>query len=411
MNVRKVISALGAFFVLAAGLSACGSGVPGNSVAVMAGNPVTLQTFNHWMFVAAKGQAAQSPGSPVIVPTDPPQFASCIAQVRKQIPSLAKSPASTIKNDCTQLFQSLANQVLDFLIKAYWYQADAHKLKIFVTDAQVQKAYQTAKKQEFPTDTQFQAFLKQTGQTLPDILFRVRINQIFMKLLARYSKPVTAAQVQTYYSAHLTQFGTPETRDLNQIRTKTASEANAAKAALSKGQSWTKAAKKYSVDTATNKKGGALKGVTKGQEEAPFDKAIFAAKANKLVGPVKGQFGYYVFEVSKIHTATQQSLAKATPQIKQLLTSQQQSSAQTKVDGAAKKSWLSKTTCRDFYWIQTDCKGPKPKNALTTTTTPTTPTPTPTPTTPGSSTSPGGTATSTVTSAPPTTSTPTTTTK
>ena len=40
---------------------------------------------------------------------------------------------------------------MDFLIKAYWYQADAHKLGIRVTEAQVQKALDQAKKQQFPT--------------------------------------------------------------------------------------------------------------------------------------------------------------------------------------------------------------------------------------------------------------------
>ncbi len=57
----------------------------------MAGNQVSAQAFNHWIYVAAKGNAAQSPGAPVIVPNDPPDFKNCIAQVRKQIPSLAKT--------------------------------------------------------------------------------------------------------------------------------------------------------------------------------------------------------------------------------------------------------------------------------------------------------------------------------
>src|ERR1700685_4374596 len=105
--MKKYIMALGAFFVLAVGLSACGGGIPGNSVAVMAGNPITLQTFNHWMYVAAKGQASESSGSPVIVPNDPPSFTNCIAQVRRQIPTLAKTSAATLKSDCGQLFTSL----------------------------------------------------------------------------------------------------------------------------------------------------------------------------------------------------------------------------------------------------------------------------------------------------------------
>src|ERR1700683_5081596 len=104
MKLRKSFLALGAFFAVAAGIAGCGSSVPGNSVAVVAGNPITTQAFDHWMYVAAKGNAAESPGAPVIVPVDPPAFKGCIAQVRSQIPSLAKTPDSQIKSDCGQLF-------------------------------------------------------------------------------------------------------------------------------------------------------------------------------------------------------------------------------------------------------------------------------------------------------------------
>jgi foldase protein PrsA len=368
--MKKYITALGAFFVLAIGLSACGGGVPGNSVATMAGNPITLQTFDHWMYVAAKGQASQSPGSPVIVPNDPPSFATCISQVRKQIPSLAKTPDKTIKSDCSQLFTSLSSQVMDFLIKAYWYQADAHKLGIKITNAQIQTAFNTAKKQEFPTATQFNSFLTSTGQTLADIMYRVRINQIFTKLESRYTKPVTTAQVQAYYTSHATQFGTPESVNLNFVRTKTASAANAAKAALASGQSFKTVAAKYSQDAATKAKGGQLTGVTKGEEEAAFSNAIFAAPAGKLEGPVKGQFGFYVFKVSSIKKATQKTLAEVSTQIKQLLTQQQQSAAQTKVDAAAKKNWFKQTKCRTTYSMA-DCVGYKAPKATTSTPAPT----------------------------------------
>ncbi len=359
----RFIPALGAFFVLALALAACGSGVPGNAVVDVAGNPISTQAFKHWMFVAAKGSAAQSPGQPVIVPTDPPNFSDCIAQVRKQIPSLAKRSDKELKSDCNQLFTSLSGQVLDFLIRAYWYQASAHKLGIKVTDAQVQKAFQSAKKAQFPTDTAFQQFLSQSGQTMQDILFRVRVNQIYEKLLARHQHTVTSAQIQTYYNNHQSQFGTPESRDIRIVRTSKLSDANAAKAALSKGQSWTSVAKKYSVDNATKNKGGLLSGVTKGQQEKALDTAAFSAKPNKLEGPVHGQFGYYVLEVTKIKPATHQSLASATPLIKQILTGQQQTNAQTAVDNQAKKDWQKKTKCRSGY-AMADCAGYKaPKSS------------------------------------------------
>jgi foldase protein PrsA len=364
-QMRKVL-ALGAFFVLAVAVSACGSGVAGNSVADVAGNPITTQAFNHWMYVAAKSQAAQSPGQPVIVPNDPPNFTECVSNVRKQIPSLAKTPAKQLTSDCKQLFTSLSSQVMDFLIKAYWYQADAVKQHINVTDRQVQNAFNTAKKTQFPTDAQFQSFLSSTGQTLQDILFRFRVNQIYTKLLAKHNTTVSASAIQAYYTQHQSQFGTPESRTMRVVLTKTQAQANAAKTALQKGQSWNAVAKKFSIDPTTKNTGGLLKNVTKGQQDTALDSAAFSAPTNKVLGPVKGQFGYYVFEVSQIKPATQQSLAQATPQIRQTLVSQQQTNAQTSIDNRAKKDWLSQTTCRSTY-AMADCKGYKaPKSSTAT---------------------------------------------
>ena len=251
MKPLKSTLALGAFFVVAVAVSACGSGIPGDSVAEMSGNPVSTAAFNHWMYVAAKGNASQSPGAPVIVPNDPPAFKNCIAQVRKQIPSLAKTTDKTLQGECSQLFTSLGSQVMDFLIKAYWYQAEAARLGIKVTPAEVQSAFQTAKKQQFSTDAQFQTFLTESGQTLDDILFRVRVNEIFKKLLAKHSTSVTPAAIQAYYTAHPSQFGSPETRNIRIVRTNTLAAANAAKAALEHGQSWAVVAKKYSIDATT----------------------------------------------------------------------------------------------------------------------------------------------------------------
>jgi parvulin-like peptidyl-prolyl isomerase len=362
----KYILALGAFFVAAAAISACGSSVPGDAVANMDGNPVTQQAFNHWMYVAAKGNATQSPGAPVIVPTDPPNFKNCVAQVRKQIPSLNKTPDKTIVTDCQQLFTSLSSQVMDFLIKGYWYQAEAAKLGIKLTDKQVQQALQKDKAQQFPTAAAFNTFLTQTGQTMDDILFRVRVDEIFKKLLAKHTVAVTPATIQAYYNSHLSQFGTPGSRDIRIVRTNSEAAAKAAKAALEKGKSWDAVAKKYSVDAATKDHGGLLTGVTPGEEEHALDTAAFAAPEGKVLGPIHGTFGWYVFDVTKVKAKTQQTLAQATSLIKQLLSSQQQSNAQTAVDKQAKAAWLSKTTCRTGF-AMADCTGYKPPKAASTT--------------------------------------------
>ncbi|HWE08139.1 MAG TPA: peptidyl-prolyl cis-trans isomerase [Solirubrobacteraceae bacterium] len=367
MKTPRSILALGAFFVLVAmAIAGCGgSSVPSGSVAAVAGNPISTRAFNHWMYVAAQGQAAQSPGQPVIVPEDPPNFTKCISQVKAEIPSLRKTADKTLKADCAQLFQSLSSQVMDFLIKAYWYQADAHKMGIKLTDAQVNAALAQAKKSQFQSAAQYETFLKQSGQTAQDILFRVRVNQIFTKLTSRHPTTVTPAMIAAYYTTHKSQFGTPETRNMRIVLTKTAAQAEAAKTALQHGQSWSTVAKKDSTDPTTKNKGGQLTGVTAGHQDAALSKAAFAAPANKLLGPIKGQFGYYVLQVTKITPAKQRSLAQSTPLIKQTLTSQLQSQAQTAVDSHASKNWKSQTKCLAQY-AMADCSGYKaPKSSST----------------------------------------------
>lgn len=366
MQRLKSIPALGAFFVLVAlAVSACGSGLPGNSVAVVAGNPISTQAFNHWMYVAAKAQSSQSPGQPVIVPNDPPSFSKCIAQVRRQIPALKKTTDKQLKADCKQLFTSLSSQVMDFLIKAYWYQADAHKLHINVTPAQVQTALATARKGQFSTSAQFTAFLNSTGQTLADVTYRVKIQQVYTKLLARHPTTVSAAQIAAYYNSHRTQFGSPETRSMRIVLTKTAAQAAAAKAALRHGTSWKVVAKKYSIDPTTKNTGGLLTNVTPSQQDATLSTAAFSAPKGKLIGPIKSSFGYYLVDVTTITPSVTKTLAQSSATIKQTLSTQLQSSAQTAVTNHAKKDWLSQTTCRSLY-AMADCSGykaPKPTAA------------------------------------------------
>ena len=363
MNKNRSILALGAFFVaVALAVSACGGSSTGDSVAVVAGNPISTKAFKHWMFVAAKGQAAQSPGQPIIVPSDPPQFKGCVAQVRAKIPTLAKTSDKQLAADCKQLFTSLSSQVMDFLIKAYWYQADAHRLHVTVTNAQIQNALAVAKKAQFPTATQFQAFLTSSGLTLDDVLFRVRVSQIFNKLLAKHPTTVSNAQILAYYQSHASQFGTPESRNIRIVLAKTQGQAQAALSALRRGSSWATVVKKYSIDPTTKKTGGLLSGVTKGQQDAALDSAAFAAKPNQLGGPIKGQFGYYVYEVTKIKPATHENLAQASPLIKQTLQQQVTASAQSAVDSHARTDWLKQTTCTSAY-AMSDCNGFKAPKA------------------------------------------------
>jgi foldase protein PrsA len=364
-KARRYALALGAFFVLALALAACGSDVPGNSVADVAGNPITVRAYDHWMYVAEKGNSAQSPGSPVIVPDDPPGFANCITQARAQIPSLRKTPVKTLRSDCQQLFTSLNSQVMSFLITSYWYQLEANRLHIHLTDAQLMAMFNSQRKQAFPTTAAYRAFLKETGQTQADVLFRVRVQALLSKLEALHRPRVTSAAITAYYHSHAAQFGSPQTRDVEFVLTKTSAQAASAKSALATGQSWCSVAKRYSIDAATKDSCGKLSGVTNGQEVRGFNAAIFSAPKGRLEGPIHTPFGYYVFEVTSITPATHESLASATPSIRAILQSQASSEAASAVQTLTSRAWKSQTHCVATYAIS-DCAGYRPPKTTAT---------------------------------------------
>jgi foldase protein PrsA len=394
MKSRWSISALGAFFVAMALLVAgCGSsgGVPAGAVATVAGNPIAKRAVDHWMYIYTKSQAAQSPNSPIIVPNDPPAFTSCIKEAKAAYPQLKKESAAAVRKTCDGVFTQTSGTVMQFFIQGYWYQAYAHKLGISVTNADVAKQLTTERKAaHLSSQSAFTKYLGQSGYTLADINWQTRESLVLKKLEAKYDTKVTPAQISAYYNAHKSTFGTPETRNMRIVLAKTQSAAKTALAALKHGQSWKTVAKKYSTDPTTKNNGGLLDNVAKGQQDAALSSAAFAAPLNKLVGPVKGSFGYYVVQVIKITPGTQQSLAKATPQIKETLTTQKQQSATTQVNKKAKALYGARTICAKYY-MMADCHGyKKPKTATTPASTGTTPSST----TPSSSTTSSSTTTS-----------------
>jgi foldase protein PrsA len=373
-------SALGAFFVvaLALGVSACGGGLPGNSVATVGDQTIKRDTFDHWMRIITISQASQTnpnAAKTVAVP-DAPDFEKCVAQKKKTAPKPAKGQpeptAAQFKTQCKQQYDQFKSEVLGFLIRSTWLDQEALKQKVKVTDKEVQKQIDDIKKQQFTQKGSYEKFLQTAGLTNEDVLFQQRVRELQNKITQKVTKgkdKVTDAQVADYYEKHKSQFATAERRNVRIVLTKTKDKAQQAKSALDSGQSWKSVAKKFSIDQASKNKGGELEGgVAKGQQEKALDTAIFAADKGKLTGPVKTQFGWYVFEVEKVTKGKQQSLDESKANIKQQLESQKQNNVLKKFGDDYRKRYKATTDCRKGYEVD-DCKNAPKKKASTTPTT------------------------------------------
>jgi foldase protein PrsA len=361
-KLTRCTSALGAVLFALVGLAACG-GVPGNAVVQIAGTPITKTTFQHWMEVAAASTAA-TPGAKPVIP-DPPHYTNCIAHLKATQPAPAKGqPAPTeasLRTQCEQQYKSMQQEVLSFLISSSWVLNEAAAKGVKVSDKEVHKKFEELKAQEFPRSGEFQKFLSTSGQTVSDLLLRVKLNLVSSRLQQKIIKDKanpSQAEIEKYYKEHISQFGTPEKRNVDVILTKTEEQAKKAKKEIESGKSFATLAKTVSIDPVSKSTGGTLTGVVKGQEQPALDTAIFSAKPNTLGGPIKTPFGYYIYEVKSISPGNQQSLAQAKQSVKSQLVVTNQQAALSKFVASFKKKWTEKTECRSGYEIM-DCKGYK----------------------------------------------------
>jgi foldase protein PrsA len=346
-------------------LAACGDAVPGNAVVSVDGETISRAKFAHWVNIAENTGQAQ--GAPKIKYA-PPAFTNCVARKKKTAPKPAKGqPQQTdaqFKTQCKQEYEGLRNQVMEFLILEKWVNGEAADQGLKVSTKEADKEFQAAVKSSFPKDKDFQAYLKQAGMTVADAKFQVRVNTVLTKLRKKAldkARKVTDKDVVAFYNKNKARFATPATRDLRVVLTKTKPKAEAAKKALESGQGWSTVAKKYSIDQASKAQGGSLPNIAKGTQEKSFDDAIFAARKGVLTGPVKTQFGYYVFQVQKIVPAKQQSLKEASKAIRQQLDAQNKQKAGDEFNKDLRKKWKARTNCAEDY-VMVQCKNaPKPK--------------------------------------------------
>ncbi|MGH2780609.1 MAG: peptidyl-prolyl cis-trans isomerase [Thermoleophilaceae bacterium] len=344
----------------AAAIAGCGNEIPPGAVAKVGEHTITQDEFERWMTTAVKGQAQ---GAKAVVP-DPPEFTTCVAAKKDQPTPEGQTQQSdgALKKQCKQEYETLKGEVMQFLIQAQWVQQEAEEQGIEVGDKAVQKSFEDQKKAAFPTDKAYRDFLENSGMTEEDILFRVRLDQLQQKLTQKVTedaKKVSDEDVQQYYDKNEKRFAQPERRDLRVVLTRTEAKADQAREALRDGQAWKRVVKRFSIDEASKAQGGLLPGVARGQQDKALEDAVFGARKGALEGPVKTQFGWYVFEVAKVIPASQQSLEQSKDTIRNLLRSERQQKALDEFIKDFRESYKDETECAEDFRVAECANAPK----------------------------------------------------
>jgi hypothetical protein len=129
--------------------------------------------------------------SPAALQPAPQQLLACIGS-RAITGSLFRHWASVARREEGKRPKPhvLIGQVMGFLISSDWVIDEAQTLNVQVSDQEVRRAFDRIRRQQFPKRREFEAFMKSSGQTVADLLFRVRINL----LVTRIQRQVLAGQ-------------------------------------------------------------------------------------------------------------------------------------------------------------------------------------------------------------------------
>jgi foldase protein PrsA len=242
-------------------------------------------------------------------------------------------------------------KALEFLLSSAWIAGEARERGILVTLADAREALDADVDDAFGSEGGLRRFLRESGQTRADVVWRYRIVALSEAIQEQVSQPAALSVTQEQIDAYVAENPRtePERRDLRIVLTRTRNEAHAARRALRRGRLWKTVTKRYSLDR------GGVQHVEPGALEPRADRAVFAAQRGELSAPVKTPSGYYVFKVIKIVPAhpAPPDVQRATAW--EILASQAQERALATFMTDFTAKWRARTTCAVRYATLAHC--------------------------------------------------------
>lgn len=367
-----------AFAVIA--LDACGGashghGIPAGAVVAVEGKGITEEQLRHRIAVTVISASAGTIFEKGAVAPDPPRYEKCIAHLeeisRLRASGGAKPKRALLLKACQHQYEALLQEALSSEITSAWEFAEGAARGLSVSEAEVDKRYQIEKEKLFPTQAKLEHLLASTGQTVADLRLTIKrdlLNEKIQHDIVAGKVNVTQAEIEKYYHANQSQFGPTTHLDVRLIATQTKARAEQAKREVESGKSFASVAKKYSTNPATARKGGLFPNLARDQAPPDLEKAVFAAKPGVLGGPVKTFLGYWIYEVVDVKAHGAETLAQATPTIKERITTEKENALAQQFANEFKKRWTQLTECRPGF-VAEQCKEHGASGTSTTTST------------------------------------------
>lgn len=154
--------------------------LPPDAVAVVDDAVIARSTFHLWMATALRGRDE---------PLDSPEFGRCIEARRRSYRHL-HGDRVRLRRSCARDHRQALSEVMQFLIQAEWVQGEAVYRGVSISDTRVRRSLARQKREAFPTERDYRRFLRSSGMTEEMVLFRVRLDMLQQRLIARAGRDI-----------------------------------------------------------------------------------------------------------------------------------------------------------------------------------------------------------------------------
>jgi foldase protein PrsA len=322
-----------------------GTSLPSGAVAQVGTHLVSRATLERW--IQARTQSLPSASKLV-----PPEFASCVARLKEEpvTPEGSEGDPVQLRKECNARYEAFRRQTLERLISSVWVLEAAREVQ-----AGSGKAVAGLADGQGGIDPRAAA-------SAADAAGAVR------RTLAAHTRPVGDAEVASYYAQHRSEYTTfEERRDVELARTQTAARANAAKQELEAGKTFAQVVKEDGVSEADFSTHGLVLELRPTEYGEPnLNQAIFNAKRDQLLGPIGTSYGFFLFEVKKIHPGHYRPLGTVASSIRRIIERRRDEQAIAQFLSGWRLKWTRRTSCGNVLVVR-GCQG---FNALTSTDSP-----------------------------------------
>lgn len=213
---------------------------------------------------------------------------------------------------------------LQIPVDAAWVESENRARNEKLTFEEARIALDTSKAAD-PGDATLQAYLQKSGQRFLQPPRRVIQFVVLDKAALAKEAAVTDAEVQKAYETRMAQFTTAAQVKARHILFKAASDAEYAEALkraqdlrvkLLHGLDFAKAAEQYSEDPSAKGRGGDLGWFDAPKMVKEFSDAAFKLKKNEISEPVKTPFGYHLIQVEDTKPAETKSFDEVKGQLR-----------------------------------------------------------------------------------------------